>query len=58
MGREKIVKRVREEVIMIRVNKTSHKETIFVREVEDIKDIKQGSSMSKIFTSTYDSYDA
>ena len=59
MSRDKIVKSVREEVIMIRVHKTSHKESIFVKDVEDIKAVKQGSSMSKIFSSTYDStYDS
>ena len=57
-SREKIVKSVREEVIMIRVHKTSHKESIYVKDVEDIKAVKQGSSMSKIFSSTYDSNNA
>ena len=58
MSREKIVKSAREEVIMIRVHKTSHKESINVKDVEDIKAVKQGSSMSKIFSSTYDSDNA
>lgn len=57
MSREKIVKSVREEVIMIRVHKTSHKESIYVKDVEDVKAVKQGSSMSKIIKSTYDSND-
>ena len=58
MRREKIVKSVREEVIMTRVHKTSHKESICVKDVDDIKAVKQGSSMSKIFSSTYDSNNA
>ena len=57
MRREKIVKSVREEVIMIRVHKTSHKESIYVKDVEYVKAVKQGSSMSKIMNSTYDSND-
>lgn len=57
MSREKIVKSVREEVIMIRVHKTSHKESIYVKDVEDVKAVKQRSSMSKIIKSTYDSND-
>ena len=48
MSGEKIVKSVREEVIMIRVHKTSHKESIYVKDVEDVKAVKQGSSMRKI----------
>ena len=43
---------------MIIVHKTSHKESIYVKDVEDIKAVKQGSSMSKIFSSTYDSNNA
>ena len=58
LSREKIVKSVREEVIMIRVHKTSHKESIYIKDVEDIKAVKQRASMSKIFSSTYDSNDA
>ena len=58
MSREKIVKTVREEVIMIRVHKTSHKESVYIKDVEDIKAVKQGSSMSKIFGSRSDSNDA
>lgn len=58
MSREKIVKTVREEVIMIRVHKTNHKESIYIKDVEDIKAVKQGSSMGKIFGSTNDSNDA
>ena len=57
MSREKIVKSVREEVIMIRVHKTSHKESIYVKDVENVKAVKQGSSVSKIINSTYDSND-
>ena len=57
MSREKIVKSVREEVVMIRVHKTSHKESIYVKDVEDVKAVKRGSSMSKIINSTYDSND-
>ena len=53
--REKIVKTVREQVIMIRVHETSHKESIFVKDVEDNKAVIQESSMSKIFSSTNDS---
>ena len=54
MSREKIVKSSREEMIMIRVHKTSHKESIYVKDVEDVQAVKQGSSMSKIINSTYD----
>ena len=43
---------------MIRVHKTSHKESIYVKDVKDIKAVKQGSSMSKIFSSTHDSDNA
>ena len=57
ISREKIVKSVREELIMIRVHKTSHKESIYVKDVENVKVVKQGSSMSKIINSTYDSND-
>ena len=42
MSREKIVKSVREEVIMIRVHKTSHKESIYVKDVEVIKAVNKG----------------
>ena len=40
---------------MIRVHETSHKESIFVKDVEDNKAVIQESSMSKIFSSTNDS---
>ena len=53
MSRVKIVKSVREEVLLIRIHKTSQKESIYVKDVEDIKAVKQGSSMSKILSSTY-----
>ena len=43
---------------MTRVHETSHKESIYVKDVEDIKTLKQGSSMSKIFSSTNDSNEA
>ena len=42
---------------MIRVHKRSHKESIYVKDVEDVKAVKQRSSMSKIINSTYDSND-
>ena len=58
ISRKKIVKSVREEVIMVRVHKTSHKESIYVKDVEDTEAVKQGSSMSKILSSTYDSNNA
>ena len=58
MSREKIVKTVREEVTEIRAHKTSHKESICIKDVEDIKAVKQGSSMSKICGSRSDSNDA
>ena len=40
LSRGKIVKSVREEVIMIRVHETSHKESIYIKDVEDIKGCK------------------
>ena len=57
MSREKSIRSIRQEVIMIRIHKTSYKETINVVNIEDIKIVKQGCGMSKVLSFTYHSDD-
>ena len=51
------VKRMKKEVIIIRLHKTRNKERINVKNVKDIKSPKKRCSMGKIFSSTNDSDD-
>ena len=52
------VKRMRKEVIMMRVHKTRNKKRINVKNVKDFNSPKKRSSLGKIFSSTNDSDDA
>ena len=52
ISKEKIIKSIWEEAIMINVHKTSHKKSVNVEYVKDIKTVKQECGMTKIFSST------